>query len=111
MTPLTRFLAFHALIGFGIAALFAATLFGFDIAGLRTLVAGSQVGFVAAGALTFMLCLTFGSVQMGIAVMQLDQKNDVPRGGRLRFASLHMPKGAMVMQPVRVRSRSREPMH
>jgi hypothetical protein len=107
MTPLTRFLAFHALIGFGIAVLFSGMLFGFDIAGLRTLVAGSQVGFIAASALTFMLCLTFGSIQMGIAIMQLDQKDNTPRGGRLRFATLRMPQGAVVMQPVRVRSRSR----
>lgn len=104
MTPLTRFLALHALIGFGIAGLFAAMLFGLDVAGLRSLVAQSPVGWVAAFALTFLLCLTFGSVQMGIAVMQLES-NDTQRGSRRRALFGLVPQPVLV--PVRVRQRSR----
>lgn len=109
MTPLTRFLAAHALIGFAVAGLFSGMLFGLDVAGLRTLVAQSQVGLVAAGALTFLLCLTFGSVQMGIAVMQLGS-DETPRGSRRRASpgllGRFMAPGA-VPQPVPVRVRSR----
>ncbi len=105
MTPLTRFLALHALIGFGIAGLFAAMLFGLDVAGLRSLVVQSSVGWVAASALTFLLCLTFGSVQMGIAIMQLES-NDTQRGSRRRaLPGFFGPTPQPV--PVRVRQRSR----
>ncbi|MGI6247347.1 MAG: hypothetical protein ACOYJQ_16510 [Pseudochelatococcus sp.] len=106
MTPLTWFLVRHALIGFGVALLFAGMLFGLDAAGLRSLVTGSPVGMIAAGALTFLLCLTFGSIQMGVAVMQLGQEEQQPpRGRRLRFAPVSAPAGAPI--PVRVAARRR----
>lgn len=109
MTVLTRFLALHALIGFGVAGLFAAMLFGLDVAGLRTLVAQSQVGLIAAGALTFLLCLTFGSVQMGIAIMQLGAED---RSGGARRRSLPRlrlmePVPVPVLVPVRSRGTRR----
>lgn len=103
MTVLTRFLALHALIGFGVAGLFAGLLFGLDVAGLRSLVAQSQVGWIAAGALTFLLCLTFGSVQMGIAVMQLGAEQ-TPRGLRRRPSPGRAFGLAPQAVPVRVRS-------
>ena len=81
-----------------------ALLFGLDVAGLRSLVAQSPVGWVAASALTFLLCLTFGSVQMGIAVMQLES-NDTQRGSRRRALFGLVPQPVLV--PVRVRQRSR----
>ncbi|MFD2248990.1 hypothetical protein FHS82_001108 [Pseudochelatococcus lubricantis] len=102
MTRLTWFLARHALIGFSIAALFAGMLFGLDVAGLHTLVAASPVGMVAAGALTFLLCLTFGSIQMGIAVMQLEERDTPPRGRRLRLAPVPPRGGLGAPVPVRV---------
>lgn len=104
MTPLTWFLARHALIGFGVAVLFSGMLFWLDAAGLRTLVAASPVGMIAAGALTFLFCLTFGSVQMGIAIMQLADQDERPRGRRLRFRFAPVSLSGGVPQPVRVRA-------
>lgn len=103
-TPLTRFLARHALIGFGIALLFAGMLLGLDVAGLRTLVTQSPVGLIATGALTFLLGLTFASVQMGIAVMQLEAGN-TPAGTRRRTAPGAIMSLAAEPVPVRVRRR------
>ncbi|MGV6871409.1 hypothetical protein ACUSIJ_01780 [Pseudochelatococcus sp. B33] len=104
MTELTRFLALHALIGFAVAGLFAGLLFGLDVAGLRSLVAQSQAGWIAAGALTFLLCLTFGSVQMGIAVMQLGA-DERPRGSRRRVSPARAFGPVPQAVPVRVCSR------
>lgn len=107
MTPLTRFLALHALIGFGVAGLFAGMLFGLDVAGLGSLILQSQAGVLAAGALTFLLCLTFGSVQMGMAVMQLGA-DDKTRGSRQKLLTDLAGDNltaAPHLVPVRIRSR------
>lgn len=70
MPPLARFLLRHALIGFGIAVPFVGMLLWFNVAGLRTLIVESDMGLAAAALLTFFVGLTFGSLQMGIAVWQ-----------------------------------------
>jgi hypothetical protein len=70
MPDLARFLFRHAAIGFGIAALFVGMLVALDAGGLRTLMRGSDAGLAEAVLLTVFVGLTFGSVQMGIAVWQ-----------------------------------------
>lgn len=70
MPELARFLLRHALIGFGIAIPFVGMLLWLDVAGLWTLLRGSEHGLAVAALLTFFVGLTFGSLQMGIAVWQ-----------------------------------------
>ena len=70
---LPYFLARHAAIGFAIATFFVAALIVADVGRLGTLVVGSDVGALALALLTFFTGLTFGSVQMGIAIMLLGQ--------------------------------------
>lgn len=105
MTPLTRFLAFHAVIGFGIAMLFVAFTLGFDIAGLRTLIAQSQIDWIAAGALIFLLCLIVTSIQISIATNKLHKNNLFARGYRVRFEQKSPLQGSLILQPVRIKSR------
>lgn len=70
MPDLARFLAWHALVGFGIAIPFVAMLLWLDVGGLGGLIGGSETGIAEAALLTFFVGLTFGSLQMGIAVWQ-----------------------------------------
>ncbi|MGU3496697.1 hypothetical protein ACLBXM_21865 [Xanthobacteraceae bacterium A53D] len=92
MPVLVRFLMRHAAIGFGIAGLFVAVLLALDIYGLRTLMAASSDGWLAAGILTFAMGLTFSSVQMGAAIMLLAQREDRPTGGkRMRLHARPVP--------------------
>lgn len=70
MPPLARFLLWHALIGFGIAVPFVGLLLGLNVGGLWTLIRGSDHGMAVGVLLTLFMGLTFGSIQMGVAVWQ-----------------------------------------
>lgn len=80
MPYLVRFLIRHALIGMALAVVFVCALVTLDIAGLGTLMWRSSSGPLAALALTIVLCITFGSAQMGFAVMLLpgEEERDAP---------------------------------
>lgn len=81
MPFLVRFLVRHAVIGIGVAAVFVALMVAFDVAHLGTLFATSADGPLAIIVLTLALGVTFGSVQMGFAVMLMSD-SDEPKGGR-----------------------------
>ena len=98
MPQLLRFLLRHALIGFGLAILFTGSILVLDMAGLGTLVWNSPLGWVAVAVLTFATGLTFGSAQMGIAVMSLGEENG--GGGR----ALRLPVRRPHLRPVTVRA-------
>lgn len=99
MPHLVRFLIRHALIGFAIAFGFVCLFLALDLHGLRTLMVASPDGVLAAAVLAFAMGLTFGSVQMGVAVMLLPREaNATPPGGKGARRSLHL-------LPVRVRTR------
>ncbi|MCJ8143012.1 hypothetical protein MKI84_08790 [Ancylobacter sp. A5.8] len=91
------FLLRHALIGCALAVLFVGGLIAFDVARLGELVLHSSNGLLAALVLTVALAITFGSVQMGFAVMLLGEDDET--GGRRQMTA----RPALV--PVRVRSR------
>lgn len=97
MPVLVRMLINHALIGFGIAAIFVAGLIWFDMGGLGTLILSSDSGWLALFMLTFFLGLTFGSAQMGFAIMSGDwDGKDSGRRGKRQRVQLHSLKLAAV---------------
>ncbi|MGF1621337.1 MAG: hypothetical protein ACFCUR_12060 [Rhodomicrobiaceae bacterium] len=101
MPPLIRFLLRHALIGFGIAAIFVAGLMLSDMGGIGTLIANAEAGWLALLMLTFFLGLTFGSAQMGFAVMSGDlHGGDNGRGGKRQPVRPYPLK----LLPVKIRS-------
>lgn len=103
MPHLVRFLLRHAAIGIGVAVVFLAALLAFDVAHLGTLVRESPSGLVAVAALAMALGITFGSVQMGFAVMLLGAAGEGPEGGT-RAPRGHPPRApGLRLQPVRVR--------
>lgn len=98
MPWLVKFLARHALVGIAIAAVFVGALCWFDVARLGTLVRTHEDGLLAVILLTFGLGVTFGSVQMGFAVMLMGKDDEPPRGRRIRLERL-------VPRPVKVAAR------
>ena len=75
----------HCAIGFGLSAVFVGLIMWFDIVGLRGLVMGSDVGWLAVLLLWFFNGTVFGSVQFAIVVMSQaeDDDDDGPRRGTL----------------------------
>lgn len=93
--PAVRFMVMHGLVGFGLSALFVAAVLWSDPGGVGTLIL-KHGGIPVVAMLWFFSGLTFGSVQIGAAVMLQDRPDDTPHGGhrqRLRLAPV----------PVRVR--------
>lgn len=85
MPALVRLYIRHSLIGFAIAIAFVAMLLGADVAGLRGLILGSPVGWLALVMLVLFNGFLFAGVQFGIAVMRMgDIPHDDPGGKRLR---------------------------
>lgn len=64
-----KFLFHHALIGFAIGVGAVVLLIAGDVGRLRSLIAASSQRWFVLGLLGFLFGLTFGSVQMGFAIM------------------------------------------
>lgn len=69
LPPHLRFLALHALVGFGLAGLFVGAVLWSDAFGLGRLLLETSAHPMPVLLLWFFTGLTFGSVQMGAAVM------------------------------------------
>ncbi len=102
MPDLIKLLIRNAAIGFGVAIVFVACIMLFDIGSVGTLVYSSDTGFVALFMLTFFMGLTFGSAQMGFAVMLSGAEKDRPGGGGKRRGRQHLD-----FAPIRVRTPTR----
>ncbi|MEO3470769.1 hypothetical protein AAFN86_02800 [Roseomonas sp. CAU 1739] len=99
MPTAVRFMVLHGLIGFGLSALFVAAVLWADPGGVGQLIL-KQGGIPVIAMLWFFSGLTFGSVQIGTAVMLQDGRDDAPRGGRRQRLQA-------VPVPVRVPARAR----
>ncbi len=76
MPYLIKFLLWNALVGFS-AGLIAVFLFVFlDVGRVGTLMASSAERWAALGSRSLLSGLSFGSVQMGIAIMLLPEADD-----------------------------------
>lgn len=95
-----RFMVLHGLIGFGLSAAFVATVLWADPGGVGALIL-KHGGLPVIALLWFFTGLTFGSVQIGTAVMLQDGRDDAPRGGR----RLRLPL-ALRLPPVAVPARA-----
>lgn len=111
MPKLVRFLLVHAALGFGLAIAFTAVLLTYDVSGLARLIARDRAGWLAVSVLTFVLGLTFGSLQMGAAVMLSHRGGEDghpgPGTGLRSIASLFL---APQRVPARVKARAHRPL-
>jgi hypothetical protein len=69
-------------IGLAASAVFVALLLGFDVVGLRGLVAGSSMGIVAVLMMWVFNGIVFAGVQFGISIMSMADDDDDDEGGR-----------------------------
>ncbi|MGY6626886.1 MAG: hypothetical protein ACXIVL_00055 [Oceanicaulis sp.] len=69
MPPLIRFILRHGLIGFCIGVVFTTVILVLDVGAIRSLTRASAEGTVLRLMLGFLICTTFISAQIGIAVM------------------------------------------
>jgi hypothetical protein len=86
MPQLIRFMLFHGALGFGISAGFVALLVGTDTGGLAALLHGAETHPLPALLLWFLCGLTFGSVQIGTALMLLEADEEPPTSTRIPAA-------------------------
>jgi hypothetical protein len=76
MPYLIKFLLWNALIGFSAGLITVFVIISLDIGRIGTLIASSAERWVALGSLSLLFGLTFGSVQMGVAIMLLPETDD-----------------------------------
>lgn len=99
------FLVAHALLGFAIAAVFVGLLLAFDVASLRSLVMGSDVGLMAVLLLIVFLGQSFAGLQIAFAVwLTASDEDDDDEGGG---SGLPEPVDQLLLAPVRSWQRSR----
>ncbi|WP_203070494.1 hypothetical protein [Falsiroseomonas ponticola] len=79
---LVRFLLSHALVGFGISAIFTAGFVLANPGGAGGILLNAAGHWWPVVALWFFAGLTFGSVQIGAATMLLAERPEKPRGPR-----------------------------
>jgi uncharacterized RDD family membrane protein YckC len=96
-----RFMVLHGLVGFGLAAIFVAAVLWADPGGVGSLIL-RHGGLPVILLLWFFTGLTFGSVQIGTAVMLEDGRDEGPRGGR-RFRLPQPLRPARAVAPARAR--------
>lgn len=88
MPKLIKLYIVNVAYGFALSVIFLGLLLGFDIAGLRHLILGSDMGWVAAFMTIVMNGVVFAGVQFAIAVMRMAEDPDGPtRGTRAPVAT------------------------
>ena len=90
MPELVRLYIRSVLIGFAVAAVFAAVLIWQDVMGVGHLILGSPQGWIAALMLVVFNGIVFSGVQFGLRVMLMAEDDTGPKGG-LRQHSGNVP--------------------
>lgn len=81
MPKLVRLYITQVALGFIISAVFVGVLLAFNVANLRHLITGSDIGLVALLMIWFMNGIVFAGVQFGYVIMSMAEKPKGPRGG------------------------------
>lgn len=100
-TELVRFLLVNAAIGIAAAVAMVAIALAADFMNLWTLVSSNDAGLLAITVMTVFFSITFGSAQMGFALM-FAMSNDGPpssRHWRVRFERV-LPLNVPALAPV-----------
>lgn len=84
MPEIVKLLIRNAAAGMVLSVVFVSLLIATDTASLLTLMKASPEGWLAAALLYFFCFLTFGSVQIGIAIMHIGQDRSDSGGGNER---------------------------
>ena len=93
MPKLIKLYIVNVAYGFALSAVFLALLLWADVAGVRHLMFGSDIGLIAAAMMFVMNGVVFAGVQFAIAVMRMAEDPEGPKGGS---------RAPDVMRPIRV---------
>lgn len=108
MPELVRLYIRNVLAGAVLSAVFVAMLMVFDVAHLRRLILGSDIGYIALALLFVFNTVVFSGVQFGIAVMRMAEAETPPGGGKRDAIPAGMERAAgMIAIPVPVQSQRR----
>lgn len=100
MPKLIKLYIVNVAYGFGLSVVFLGLLLWQDVAGLRQLIVGSDIGWVAAIMMIVMNGVVFAGVQFAIAVMRLaEDPQEPPRGTRSPDTALFV-KATAVSKPL-----------
>ncbi|WP_171210135.1 MULTISPECIES: hypothetical protein [unclassified Ruegeria] len=88
MPKLIRLYITQVAMGFVISAVFVGVLLVLNVANLRTLILGSDIGLVALAMIWFMNGIVFAGVQFGYKIMSMAEKPQGPRRGTPVVAGL-----------------------
>ncbi|WP_171130218.1 MULTISPECIES: hypothetical protein [unclassified Ruegeria] len=88
MPKLIRLYITQVAMGFVISAVFVGVLLVLNVANLRTLILGSDIGLVALAMIWFMNGIVFAGVQFGYKIMSMAEKPQGPRRGTSVVAGL-----------------------
>ncbi len=81
MPKLIRLYITQVAWGFVISAVFVGVLLAFNVANLRSLITGSDVGLIALLMIWFMNGIVFAGVQFSYKIMSMTEKPGGPRRG------------------------------
>lgn len=98
MPKLIRLYITQVALGFVISAAFVGVLLAFNVANLRHLITGSDIGLIALLMIWFMNGIVFAGVQFAYAIMSMAEKPNRPRGGT---PVAHGLKPALIKQEAR----------
>lgn len=98
MPKLIRLYITQVALGFVISAVFVGVLLAFNVANLRHLITGSDIGLIALLMIWFMNGIVFAGVQFAYAIMSMAEKPKGPRGGT---PVAHGLKPALIKQEAR----------
>ncbi|MCI4661984.1 MAG: hypothetical protein MRY63_09225 [Neomegalonema sp.] len=96
MPGLVKFLLKNAAIGFLVGVAFVGALVALDLGGIGSLLLNSSHGLLGFCLMSFMMGLSFASVQMGMAVWSQSGSDDGDRGSKPR--ELILPAASMQTQ-------------
>jgi hypothetical protein len=94
-TELIRFLLTNAAIGAGAAVAMVALALAADFMNLWTLVSANESGPLALAVMTVFFSITFGSAQMGFALMFAMSNEGPPRSGHWRVTLQRLLPGRL----------------
>ncbi len=98
MPKLVRLYITQVAWGFAISAVFVGVLLAMNVANLRHLITGSEIGLIALVMIWFMNGIVFAGVQFAYKIMSMAEKPQGPLGGS---AVAHNFRPAVVKQEVR----------
>lgn len=112
MPELVRLYIRNVFAGAALSLVFVGLLLGFDVAHLRHLILGSDIGFIAVALLFVFNTVVFSGVQFGIAVMRMAADETPPGGGKRDAIPASMERGSeMIAIPVPVETSRRRKLN